>query len=310
MIFPYYSIVLFREEGKEDMFKLLLRFLIECTGADRQNFAALSEQANESLYSMFEKENLTKSLSPFTIDILTALGTHVPSTMALKLFDTIYEIVTSFPTAISEKPELLLGLLEVLINRGKEEYEKIRSGETKKVYLNKIWNIIRGIGEQKQYIDKYQAEIEKLLTPMFELLETNEDVDFDEDILNYATSATQISKKVSPSIWKLFQSFPKIFTRYEGMLGHLFPCLNYIIIYGSGIINQDPESIRILIEMGVAALSPKIKSADLANVSEGALFLQLILQYLRPIPNELLENILKAVYEKLNQTKIDFLRAR
>ncbi len=254
---------------------------------------------------------MVEVLSPIIIDIIQALSEYVLTSTTLKLFDTLYEIVTSFHFRLEKSPNILLNLLEVLVKRGMQEYEKIKANiDSKKILLNKIWNIIRGMGEQACYVKKYQDEIEKRLEPMFQCLETNEELEFDEDILNYATSATQLTKKVSPAIWRIFNNFPKIIKRYQGMLGHLFPAINQIILHGHQEINQNPETIKILVEMALFSLGPTNKSADEANISEGALFLQLILQYLDPILPEILEVILKEVLTKLREIKVEFLRPR
>jgi len=103
-----------------------------------------------------------------------------------------------------------------------------------------------------------------------------------------------------------------MFAECEFMLSNLFPALNQIIIHGDKTINSDPQSVQILIEMAVAALNPKCKQADDANVAEGGLLMQLILQYLDPISNEQMELMLTETYNKLVTVneKHEFLKAR
>lgn len=303
--------ILFRKDDQKEAYALHLRFLLECAGLEDEEFSSLVEQANTALHSMFERAFLTAALAPYVCDFLERLTVYVLYVKTHKMFDIIHEIVTTYDKQILEKPELLVNLTEALVKRWELEFEITRKDpKANKIMLNKIWNVVRGIGGKEEYVRPLQEEIEKRLITTFKYLDINENLHFDEDILNYVASVTKITQKVSAASWEVFRKFPSIFERYQGLLTHLFPALNQIIIYGQEVINSDETAIETLIDIGKQALNPSHHAADESNFSEGAVLLQLILQYVHPISQERLRTILLACYDKLQGAENDFLKAR
>ena len=313
LLFSFYCHFIFEEDNKKELYLNHLRFLLECAGLTDPGTEGLVQQACHSLSFMLEKEYLKNILGPFIGDVLQCLSKYVLTTKANKVFDIIYEIVDIYFEEILQQPQLLIDLVNVLVERGKIEIEAIKNTPKDTKYsmltFNKVWNIIRNIGETEPYILQHQEAIENALIPLFDNLDSTDQVDCDEDILNYVASATRTSKKVSPICWRIFQSFPKIFTRSHDMMGCLFPALNAIIVYGYDVINQDKESISIIIEMGIRALKAENDLADEATATEAALLFQAVLQYLQPITHEQIGLMLKETYDVLINTKADFLRA-
>ena len=312
LMFPYYAGNVFGEERAE-IYKDYLKFILQCLTLEGEENAALAEQASNALYTMFERQKTAASLTPYVSDIIKALATMLEGTEKLKIFDTVYEIVTDYEFQMLEDPSAFLEMLKALVERGHKEFQILQKDpDRRKLTLNKIWNIIRGIADKEEYILTLQEDIEAIIDPLLSHFEQSREIGFDEDILNYIASATACKGAVSQATWKVFSSFPKVFAEYGFMLATLFPALNQIIVHGDKTINSDPQSIQILIEMGVAALNPKCKQADDANVAEGALLLQLILQYLDPITSEQMELMLTSTYEKLvsKTDSHDYLKAR
>ena len=118
-----------------------------------QQLGSLAEQANSSLYELINKDNLKDRFAPIICDLLVCLGTYVPSTKISKMLDIIHEIVTSFEKEILQNPETLIDLLKVLVQRGVVEYETVKEDpKHRRNILNKIWNIIRSIGDTPDYV--------------------------------------------------------------------------------------------------------------------------------------------------------------
>jgi len=313
LMLPYYAGFVFQGEANEEVYKEYIKFVLQCLMSEGEGAVVLSEQGSASLYAMFESVKTAASLTAYTADILMTLTMLVENTKNFKVFDVLYEIVTEFEMQMMEEPQAFLDMIKALVERGHREFQILQSNtEATKLYLNKIWNIIRGIAGRDEYVITLQEDIEEIIEPLFAYFEQSKTIGFDEDILNYIASATACKEEVSPATWKVFASFPKMFEQYEQMLAHLFPPLNKIIVYGSKTINSDPGSIQTLIEMGVQALNPKCKQADEANVTEGALLLHLILQYLDPITEAQFEMILTASFERLSKvpSHYEYLRAR
>ena len=312
LLFPLYAHILFNTEAQRETYAAHLRFLIECSGMQSENAESVIAQAAHSINFICEREHLANIIKPFMADIVRGLTTVVLTSKAEKIFDVLYSIVTLFQIQLLEAPEVLLGLVAELVKRSQFEYEIIKKdpSKAKKIILNKSWNVIRAIGEEPQYVMNLHMDLEKILEPMFDYLEKDEKIDFDEDILNYISSTTKILKQVTPAVWRALKSFPKVFRLYEEMLANLFPALNYIIIYGWNMINEDPSIINVLINMGTHALDPSNEIADEANHCEGALLLQLVIQYLSPITPENYVDIFQACHVCFGNAKRGFLKAK
>jgi len=311
LLFPIYAHILFKGEEKKAIFASHLKFLLECSGMQNDNPDSVIAQAAHSINFICVKDYLAEIIKPYLVDIVRGLTTVLMTTKAERLFDVLYSVVTSFQVELLTDPENLLLLVSELVKRSQYEYEIIKADAQKpKIILNKSWNVIRAIGEEPLYVMNLHMELEKILEPMFDYLEKDPKIDFDEDLLNYISSTTKILKQVTPAVWRALKSFPKIFKQYEEMLANLFPALNYIIIYGWNTINEDPSIINVLINMGTHALDPANEIADEANHCEGALLLQLVVQYLTPITPENYAEIFHACHLCYENSQRGFLKAK
>lgn len=307
----YYLDTLFQEDEKEDIFKAHLKFVIDCVGAQGLETGALSDQAVDTLSFIFKEENLTFKLTPFINEIIGQLILHVKHIKSIKFFEIFEEAVKSYNNYIIKNPALLVDLLTFLVDRVQLECESIKEKkESKRIILNKIWNIFRQIGENRHYIPKFQEDIEKILTPLFAYLERDEKIPFEDDILKYMISVIRISKKVSNTCWGIFRTFPKIFVRSQKISTLLFVALNQVIIYGRYVLESDSGAVKALIDMGIHTLTYSQANDEKVDISKGALLLQLVIQYFGNISDEDWNRVLGVCTDMLYQAKKKYIKAR
>jgi hypothetical protein len=69
---------------------------------------------------------------------------------------------------------------------------------------------------------KYLEEIETELLPLFEGLQYPEQIEFEDDILLTLTAFMRMKRGITRSCEVLLPHFGKVFSKQNGMLGHMF----------------------------------------------------------------------------------------
>lgn len=118
--------------------------------------------------------------------------------------------------------------------------------EKSTMFITKCWNIIRTIGETKIFFPAIQDNLEQALLPLFKYMEQPELIEFDDDIVHIMNSMMMYSHRVSDVTWILVQTFPKIFVKYDKMLGLLFQSLNLIMVYGNEKLANYPNMLDMV----------------------------------------------------------------
>lgn len=306
----YYAAFLFVKEDNKELFAQHVKFIIECVGCADPDIQSVPYQACQTILDMLSEKNTVFRLVPFVGEILEQLTTFVKESSCISFFDAIQEIIKMYSPALAKTPQRILNLLAVLVERAKAEYEEVKGVKNiPKLVLNKIWNIIRSVGELQDYILKFQEDIEKILIPLFSYLATDEDIPFDVDILGYVNSTVMLTKRVSPVTWEIFKIFPKIFDGFKGLITPLFPALNQIIAHGKDAIEGNYELIHTLVEMGIQGMNTTHKDAGKAGYAMAALHFQILIQYVG-IPDNEWERMLEACISRLLPNDKSFLKAR
>jgi len=297
----------------QEFYKLYLSFLIKCAGLLEEDVQAVAEQAHNSLCMIFDvKHGPSQRMIPFLGDIIDQFALYIKSVQIPQFFEMLFEFTRTYEKFIIENPEPFLNLIKLLVERGQEEYQTIKTGpqaEGNESILKVIWNTIRNIVEKPIFVENFQDTVEAILTPLVAHLETDDNLPFEDDILEYMVSVMKLRKEVTPLFWIIFKLFGKIFNKQGGMIWHLFQPLNQIIIHGKKTLNEDPDAINSLIKMLIEGLNPTSPKANAINVSEAATLLQLVIQYL-VITNEQWEAIIQTTLEKVKNIQFDFLKAR
>ena len=274
---------------------------------------AISEQAVDSLLCIFVQEETRPVLSPFVLDIAGRLAQYIIITKNPDFFEIVSEIFTSHKKQLLENPAIIGDFIEGMVKRVLKEIENLQKQEkeeSEKLIISKIWNIFRLIGEDKDFIPKYQEQIEKIMEPLFILFSEGNQVLYEDDMLIYVTVVTKLAKKVSPNCWMTLKAYPQIFARSKGIVSSLFPPLNQIIMYGHETISKDAGSVQTLLELGIQGLNPTHSLATPPDSCQAALLLHLCLQYLGGISHESWEKIVFSCLEKFKSTDKGYLKTK
>lgn len=310
-MFGYYCDSLFQEEEKENMFLLYLKNIVIFIGYQTQECGALSHQAIDSLAFIFRQEQMNQKMVNFIDDILEKLLVFAKTTNFPKLFEIFEEISNDYRQNFKRNPTLLAQFLSTLVQRAQVEFENSKqSKRTNRIILTKVWNIIRGIAENRLFIPVFQEDIEKILSPLFAYIHTEEKLLFEDDIIKYMIAVIRCGKSVSPLCWEIFKAFPKIFMRTQTISSLLFLALNLVIVHGRNVLENDPGAIKTLVDMGIHTLTYCKAHGDEVYVAKGALLLQLVIQYFDKISDEDWNRILGVCIDKIFQAHKGFVKSR
>jgi len=302
---------LFRGGDDLQIYQLYISFLVKCAGYTDPEVQAVAEQASHALCRIFDshKEPNTR-LAPYIKDLLNHLATYISYVKSSQFFELVNEIVKSFESEIVEGNDDILKILQCLVERADVEYRITKVDESSsKDTFDKVWHVILNIIQMKDVILRYQPDVEQIIQVLFQHLENDPKLHFEDDILHYMAFAIKTRRQVTPLFWTFYKLFPQIFEKNGGMLWHLFSPLNQIIIHGKETFDQNSDMTDALLEMLVQGLNPTSNKANAANVSEAAVLLQLSIQYLI-ISEQNLQIILQNTLKKLHETPKGFLRAR
>jgi len=307
----YYFEHLFQEKSKKEYFALQLVFITEALSDHQKGILAVSEQAIDALESIILQDNIKTIIAPIIGEIVERLSYYMEFVETPDFFDIINELFTNYKKELLADPKLISLLICGMVKRVQISNDVVKTdNKNEKIILSKIWNILRLLGRDPNFIPKYQDDIELLMEPLFNLFENDEQVSFEDDMLIYITIVTKLAQRVSDSCWKTLKTFPRIFFRSKGILSSLFPALNQIILIGRYTLSKDPSSIQALVEIGVQGLNPTHEKATEANSLEAALLLQLIFQCLGGISGQDWERIIVACIEKLKSTDKGYLKTK
>ena len=311
LFIEHYIDTLFQEEEKEEMFKTLLKFVVECVGCQSPEYGALPEQALDALSFIFQEKGLTIKLSPFVNDILQQLIFYTKVIRSSKFYEILVEIVKYYSHHLRQNPTLLGNFLEVLVERVQFEYENYKQNKNfKKILIHRVWGIFILIAENKLFMNNFQEDIERILSPLFAYLSTDKDVIFEDDVMRYMISAIKLSKRVSNACWEIFKACPIIFMQAQTISNLMFKALNQVIIHGRNVLENDATAVKALIDMGIHTLKFSQLKDDNFDICKGALLLQLVIQYLGNISNEDWNSILGVCTDMLFQVQQDFIKTK
>jgi len=288
-----------------------LKFLVDCLAETGEGRRAISEQAVDSLSTVFKQNELRNKIGPLLPEVMEKLAYYIEFADTDAYFDVIEKLFTIFRKRLTENPVFIGGLISQMVKRvliGLEDMKAIGSKNAESQILNRIFGIISIISEDEGFIPQYQQEIETLFEPLLPYLDDN--APFDDDLIIYVGTTTKIAKRVSNFCWMVVKYFPRMFELSKGLFGCLFPSLNQVIIHGKPVLDQDPDSVRVFINMGIQGLNPTHKKASDSDACEAALILQLLIQYSQAISNEDWQRIIVACLQKLNTTKKGYLKAK
>ena len=306
----YFMEVLFLRANAREFFGMQLKFLIDCLDERGEGRLAISEQAVDSLSTIFRQNELRNMIGPFLPDVIEKLGHYIEFADNAAFYDVIEKLFTIFRKRLTETPNFIGILLSQMVKRIHIECETLKNSGKKaeSQILNRIWGIIQIVSEDETFIPKFQVDIEKLMEPLLPYLDDN--APFEDDLIIYVGSVTKIAKTVSEFCWNVVKAFPRMFEASKLTFGPLFTSLNQVIIYGKDVLNRDSDSVKVFVNMGIQGLNPTHKKAVESDVCEAALLLQLLIQYSQAISPQDMEAMIVACLQKLNNAPKGYVKAK
>ena len=185
---------------------------------------------------------------------------------------------------------IIKDIVKIIVMRIEKE---IKNGQTNSLIIAKCWNILKVICDYSDFIVNFTEAIEVQMIPMFNYIEAQKKVDFDEEIVLVVSSFIERTKKITPLQVKIFPHYNQIFNKNKHVFGHLFHCFNLYLVYGKQMFHKNPRYLEMvclplytkvlilfeqIIELAIKSLNNKVYDNQQADQSEGALIFHLLIQ--------------------------------
>jgi hypothetical protein len=216
--------------------------------------------------------------------------------------DFLNDFLASYSQLIDDKAVFLAN---AIIQRIRVEMAKgIEGGNGSTLLVQKMFNILKQITQNKYLMSKYSESYEEAYKPIFEFMVDPTKISFEDDILNILKNFIRKTGKVSDVIYTVLPCLEQVFNKNKKCFGStLLDTLNYYMIYGKDRLMQDQGSVAMLTRIAVEAMFSVEPNITIVN-AEGAIFLHIIFQIFQgtDVLNEFFEPIMDKVLERLKGT--------
>lgn len=204
--------------------------------------------AFDAINSIIQNKNHLEIIKKIVNQIFEILISLTCSIEISQYFDLIQDLFQDYFWYFDKKEVFLDELMKNLNQRILSEMSKIvGSPQLSNIYINKSWNIIRSISENKHFLPNYIEIIEKNLYPLFELLKDPMQIDFDEDIFLLIAEFIKKSHRISSLQRQVFPYLKFYFEKYHCVFGNLFSTIHYYIYYGKDFFLADHKCLDLVI---------------------------------------------------------------
>ena len=329
-----------------------LRFLLEDNTALKTNvrylyqflfdlkYLLISNSAADALQSFFkydleENEEVKKILINVAENISLDLEKKIIDIQISSFFDILYDIITNFGQRESDFfKNIFINLckrvsveverhhrLKFIVKKDTNKAKKKATEQTKlndyKVIINKCFNIIKLLINNKRFVGKNYEIIEESLKPLLEYMDEPKKIDFDEDIVYIIYLIIVQREKITGIGYNLLKNLYKYINKTGGLLLDTYQLINLYLAYG----NEQILSNKKWLESLFLAFKSGIKSND---YNKSGLYTSILIQtwiiHCKKIPNDylislfdtILNNIIAIMEnnkqnEYLNDERYDFL---
>ncbi|KAL4471311.1 hypothetical protein ABPG73_018224 [Tetrahymena malaccensis] len=303
LMLGYYTDSVFQNE--KENYKSLIQFLLSCLTLKEQEDQGIVYQAIDSLQNIYDDDNQVALVGENINEVLQVILPLITTTEFHQFMDIIFHIFRYHSKNISTQNVInCVGyLVKRIIDEVKLIEDKLRPDQ---IYINKCWNIIRDMSENKFIVPQYIDHILEQLRPLLQCVQYPDKIEFDEDIILLVGSFIYHQKAVNPICSDLITCFPLILKKQSYVFAQLFKTLNNVIIYGQQFLIQNVNHLQLIIKMAYDTMfSDSHKSSD-SDKAEGAAILQLIIQSLgNNLTDEMWKVIFNAAIQRFqNQTKL------
>lgn len=149
---------------------------------------------------------------------------------------------------------LFVAIFKALVTRVMKEIEEPTDKLKKNIILFKCWNTIRAICESGMFIPKYLLEIDELLLPVLQYVESATTYEFEDDIVEVLISTTTLAESVAPNLSKVVLLFPVLAQKFNDKAAQLYIAYNTLLNKGKNIF-QDSRVVSDMLQIAIRAMS-------------------------------------------------------
>ena len=226
-------------------------FIVRGIGSKGEN-KVLALQCIDTMKKIINDKDVIKKVTEFLDQLIETLCAMIMDIDISSFFDILMLVITTYSRVIN-KPVILM--LNYLAKRVSKEMQTLKSTTCKSnIIVTGCWNVIRAIIEQDAFYPVLADEMEKELYPLINYIETPEQIEFDDDIMQVITTIVKKREKLTPELYRVFPYFDNFYRKYKGVFGDLLSTLNTFMYYGRDILSAniaDLETVKYLVDQEI-----------------------------------------------------------
>ena len=291
-----------------EQFLVIIQYLFE--SMLQNEYLLISKEASDILNELLnEYENFRKnSMSSVISHFMPMLIETIKTSRVMTVFDVLLEIEMKYENSQQNK-EIFINLCKRVDCETQRNFRLTFKSPKKhsqlsfepydpQVLINKLFNVIRAMINNKQFVIENLPTISEALTPLFSHIKNLPKIDFDEDIilimttiLNYLHFIPQFAYELLPILYK----YPE---KKGGMLLDVYELVNEYIAYGSKVIESNQMYLKAMADIFNVALN--CKKVD-KSPFYGCLLIQTWMIQSNTIPMEVFRYYYNICINKLNE---------
>lgn len=298
----------------ETSIKLLFTYLFE------MEYLLISNSAADAIQFFFSddikgKEDRIKfTLLKIATKMSSNFERQIIEVQISNFFEVLYQIMVNFQscdnefflrifTNLCERVKLEVerhNRLRFIVKKEKNEAKKKASKQTNlnnyKIIINKCFNIIRLLINNKRFVDKNYQIIEESLKPLVAFMENPKKIDFDEDIIYIIYMLIILREKITGICFSLIKNLHKYIDKTKGLFPDSYQLINAYLAYGTDQILAN----KVWYEGLFSAFKSGLKFDDF---NKSGLYTCILIQTwiinCSKIPNEYLSNLVSDIIKKI-----------
>ena len=243
----------------ETMIKHLYEYLFQ------MEYLLISNSAADAIQSFFidNKEYDINSVRYTLLKVATNISANfekqILEVQISTFFDVLYQIMANFENRDNEFfQKIFVNLcqrinveverhfrLKFFVKKEKNKAKKKAVNQTNlndyKIIINKCFNIIKLLLNNKRFVDKNYELIENSLKPLVAFMKEPQKIEFDEDIIYIIYNLIILREKVTGLCFSIIKNLYKYINKSEGMLLDTYQLINAYLAYGTEQILANKE---------------------------------------------------------------------